>query len=65
MFCLIMPLSASSVEENQQQSDLERFKEWSEVFTSLNELAQTLEQEEIEKTLPKQKRMILISQIRL
>lgn len=56
MFCLIMPLSASSVEENQQQSDLERFKEWSEAFTSLNELAQTLEQEEIEKKLSQNKR---------
>jgi len=51
-----MPLSASSVEENQQQSDLERFKEWSEAFTSLNELAQTLEQEEIEKKLSQNKR---------
>ena len=53
-FCLILPISASPAEENQQQSDLEQFKEWSEVFTSLIELAQTLEQKEIENTSPKE-----------
>ncbi|MDC3370529.1 hypothetical protein OAW72_02825 [Alphaproteobacteria bacterium] len=53
-FCLILPISVSPAEENQQQSDLEQFKEWSEVFTSLIELAQTLEQKEIENTSPKE-----------
>jgi len=54
-FCLMLPLSMSYAEEKQKQSDLKQFKEWSEVFTSLIELAQSVEQQDTENNHSKTK----------
>jgi hypothetical protein len=54
-FFLMLPLSTSYAEETQKQGDLDQFKEWSEVFTSLIELAQTVEQQDTEKNHSKTK----------
>jgi len=51
----MLPLSTSYAEETQKQGDLDQFKEWSEVFTSLIELAQTVEQQDTEKNHSKTK----------